>query len=180
MADRNSEPDRRLDRQPPRRSVFGLGMWHGNAPDPPRSPDPPIFPECGSSRPACVSQHPGASRPARRGITTRLDLPRRTGRHRRAETPSCVLRVLASNCGTRSPPFGISPLAPPISDIPPEHMHFAISTLRRPNSGRPISQSTRPYLVSVTPLSNRGTKLRWSGPHRYTGIDGLWPGESSS
>jgi hypothetical protein len=39
MTDRTSEPDRRLDREPPRGPVFKLGMRHGNAPDPPRSPD---------------------------------------------------------------------------------------------------------------------------------------------
>ena len=39
MTDRTSEPDRHLDREPPRGPVFKLGLRHGNAPDPPRSPD---------------------------------------------------------------------------------------------------------------------------------------------
>jgi hypothetical protein len=39
VADRTSEPDRRLDREPPRRPVFVRGMWYGDAPDRPRSPE---------------------------------------------------------------------------------------------------------------------------------------------
>jgi hypothetical protein len=38
MADRTSEPDGRLDREPPRRSVFGLGMRLWGAPDPRSAP----------------------------------------------------------------------------------------------------------------------------------------------
>jgi hypothetical protein len=41
MADRTSGSDRHLDREPPNRPVFGLGMRHWAAPDPPRNPDPP-------------------------------------------------------------------------------------------------------------------------------------------